>query len=57
MSILVVVIAAAGTALVLQAQHENEQDAWNQAMVAAATFANSPGIAESLQSPDPTASL
>ncbi len=56
-TILVLVIIAAGTVLVVQVRHEREQDAWNRAMTAAATFSNSPGIVEALKSPDPTARL
>ncbi|ATW52458.1 SpoIIE family protein phosphatase/ATP-binding protein [Streptomyces peucetius] len=54
---MILVIAAAGVALVVQIRHEKEQEAWNRAMAAAAAFANSPGVVQALESPDPTATL
>src|SRR5262245_34375545 len=52
-----VVVAAAGTGLIVQARYEKQQDAWNRAMTAASTFSNSPGIVEALKLSDPTARL
>jgi serine phosphatase RsbU (regulator of sigma subunit)/PAS domain-containing protein len=53
----VLLIIAAVVALVLQARHDSEQDAQNRSLAAAESFADAPGTAEALRSPDPTAAL
>ncbi|MDQ1012790.1 serine phosphatase RsbU (regulator of sigma subunit)/PAS domain-containing protein/anti-sigma regulatory factor (Ser/Thr protein kinase) [Streptomyces sp. V4I23] len=53
----VLLIVAAVIALVLQAQHNSEQDAQNRSMATAAAFAHAPGTAAALRSSDPSAVL
>ncbi|WP_240653663.1 SpoIIE family protein phosphatase/ATP-binding protein [Streptomyces sp. AcE210] len=55
--IVVLLVAAAVTALVLQAGRYNTRDAERQSLTAAETFANAPGTVQALNSKDPTAVL
>ncbi|MGW2253970.1 SpoIIE family protein phosphatase [Kitasatospora sp. NPDC001660] len=55
--IVVLVVAAALLTLVAQARRDIMADARHRTLVAAQTFANSPGILAALDSPDPTALL
>ncbi|MFE3828953.1 SpoIIE family protein phosphatase [Streptomyces sp. NPDC059092] len=55
--IVLLLVAAAATAVVLQAHRDSQQEATNRSLAVAGTFANSPGIAAALRSPDPTAIL
>ncbi|MBT2507752.1 SpoIIE family protein phosphatase [Streptomyces sp. ISL-98] len=56
-AIVVLLVAAAIAVLVLQSRSDSEREARNRSVAVAETFANSPGIEEALQSPDPTAVL
>ncbi|MEU0398499.1 SpoIIE family protein phosphatase [Streptomyces sp. NPDC006208] len=56
-AIVVLLVAAAMAALVLQSRADSEREATNRSVAVAETFANSPGIEEALESPDPTAVL
>ncbi|MDF3293632.1 SpoIIE family protein phosphatase/ATP-binding protein [Streptomyces silvisoli] len=56
-AVVVLVVAAALAALVVQAQHDSTADARDRTLAAAESFANSPGILAALASPDPTAVL
>ncbi|MFB6961331.1 SpoIIE family protein phosphatase [Streptomyces sp. NPDC056309] len=56
-AIVVLLVAAAVVALVLQVRHDSGQEARNRSLAVAETFANAPGIREALASPDPTAVL
>ncbi|MET7619133.1 SpoIIE family protein phosphatase [Streptomyces sp. NPDC005408] len=53
----VLLIAGAVIALVFQARHDGERDAENRSLAAAEAFADAPGTAEALRSPDRTAAL
>jgi sensor histidine kinase regulating citrate/malate metabolism len=53
-TLLVAVVVAA---LVLQAQHDSEEEARERALAVAETFAHSPGMLAALSSADPTTSL
>ncbi|MGW4892360.1 SpoIIE family protein phosphatase [Kitasatospora sp. NPDC004240] len=55
--VVLLLAAAAAVALVLQSNHDAAQEARNRSVAVAQTFANSPGMAEALASPDPTAVL
>ncbi|MCT7354459.1 SpoIIE family protein phosphatase [Streptomyces sp. 15-116A] len=55
--IVVLLVAAAVVALVLQVRRDSTQEARNRSLAVAETFANSPGIVEALDAPDPTAVL
>jgi serine phosphatase RsbU (regulator of sigma subunit)/PAS domain-containing protein/anti-sigma regulatory factor (Ser/Thr protein kinase) len=55
--IVVLLVAAAGLALVLQARSDSTRDATNRSMAVAQSFAAAPGVAAGLTSPDPTAAL
>ncbi|NJP48811.1 SpoIIE family protein phosphatase [Streptomyces sp. SBST2-5] len=55
--IVVLLVAAAVVALVLQVRRDSINEARSRSLAVAETFANSPGIVEALQSPDPTAVL
>ncbi|MFG2754974.1 SpoIIE family protein phosphatase [Streptomyces wuyuanensis] len=57
LGVVVLVVAAALVALVVQARRDSMQDARHRTLTAAQTFANSPGLLAALESPDPTASL
>ncbi|MFE4411515.1 SpoIIE family protein phosphatase [Streptomyces sp. NPDC056821] len=56
-AIVVLLVAAAVVALVLQVRHDSDQEARNRSLAVAETFANAPGIREALAAPDPTAVL
>jgi serine phosphatase RsbU (regulator of sigma subunit)/PAS domain-containing protein/anti-sigma regulatory factor (Ser/Thr protein kinase) len=56
-AIVVLLVAAAMAALVLQSRAGSEREARNRSVAVAETFANSPGLEEALESPDPTAVL
>ncbi|MFI8091230.1 SpoIIE family protein phosphatase [Streptomyces sp. NPDC086080] len=55
--IVLLLVAAAVVALVLQVQRDSTQEARNRSLAVAETFASAPGIVEALDSPDPTAVL
>ncbi|WP_374776609.1 SpoIIE family protein phosphatase [Streptomyces sp. NBC_01310] len=55
--IVVLLISAAAVALVVQAQYDSERDARHRSLAAAEAFAHAPGLAQALQSRDPTAEL
>ncbi|MEV8592743.1 SpoIIE family protein phosphatase [Streptomyces sp. NPDC052012] len=55
--IVVLLVVAAVVALVLQVRRDSTQEARNRSLAVAETFANSPGIVEALDAPDPTAVL
>ncbi|MFG2978985.1 SpoIIE family protein phosphatase [Streptomyces sp. NPDC048331] len=55
--IVLLLIAAAASALVFQARYDSERDARHRSLAAAEAFAHSPGIAAALLSTDPTARL
>ncbi|MEV7612647.1 SpoIIE family protein phosphatase [Streptomyces sp. NPDC089799] len=55
--IVVLLVAVAATALVLQAQNDSQRDARNRSLAAAEAFAQAPGLEQALRSPDPTALL
>ncbi|MFI1472256.1 SpoIIE family protein phosphatase [Streptomyces wuyuanensis] len=57
LGVVVLVVAAALVALVVQARRDSMADARHRTLTAAQTFANSPGLLAALESPDPTASL
>ncbi|WP_093655208.1 SpoIIE family protein phosphatase [Streptomyces wuyuanensis] len=57
LGVVVLVVAAALVALVVQARRDSMQDARHRTLTAAQTFANSPGLLAALESPDPTAAL
>ncbi|MFE9308786.1 SpoIIE family protein phosphatase [Streptomyces sp. NPDC006706] len=56
-AIVVLLVAAAVVALVLQVRHDSDQEARNRSLAVAETFANAPGTREALAAPDPTAVL
>ncbi|QNP61841.1 SpoIIE family protein phosphatase/ATP-binding protein [Streptomyces genisteinicus] len=56
-AIVVLLVAAAIAALVLQSRAGSEREARNRSVAVAETFANSPGMEAALRSPDPTAIL
>ncbi|QNE73841.1 SpoIIE family protein phosphatase [Streptomyces finlayi] len=56
-AIVVLLVAAAVAALVLQSRADSDTEARNRSVAVAETFANAPGTAEALNSPDPTAVL
>ncbi|MDQ1012734.1 serine phosphatase RsbU (regulator of sigma subunit)/PAS domain-containing protein/anti-sigma regulatory factor (Ser/Thr protein kinase) [Streptomyces sp. V4I23] len=56
-AIVVLLVAAAMAALVLQSRADSEREARNRSVAVAETFANAPGTAEALTGPDPTAVL
>ncbi|MCX5373492.1 SpoIIE family protein phosphatase [Streptomyces sp. NBC_00015] len=55
--IVLLLVVAAVVALLLQVRHDTTQEARNRSVAVAQTFANSPGIVEALNAPDPTAVL
>ncbi|MFF3246947.1 SpoIIE family protein phosphatase [Streptomyces sp. NPDC002870] len=57
LAIVVLLVAAAMVALVLQSRADSEREARNRSVAVAETFAHSPGIEAALKSPDPTAVL
>ncbi|ARF59052.1 SpoIIE family protein phosphatase/ATP-binding protein [Streptomyces gilvosporeus] len=56
-AIVVLLVAAAIAALVLQSRTDSEREARNRSVAVAETFASSPGIEQALKSPHPTAVL
>ncbi|MEV3931227.1 SpoIIE family protein phosphatase [Streptomyces sp. NPDC049944] len=56
-AIVVLIVAAAVAALVLQSRADSEREARNRSVAVAETFANAPGMEAALRSPDPTAVL
>ncbi|MEU9123976.1 SpoIIE family protein phosphatase [Streptomyces sp. NPDC048506] len=56
-AIVVMLVAAAMAALVLQSRSDSEREARHRSVAVAQTVATAPGIQEALQSPDPTAVL
>ncbi|WP_328906788.1 SpoIIE family protein phosphatase [Streptomyces sp. NBC_00234] len=56
-AIVVLLVAAAVAALVLQSRADSEREARNRSVAVAETFANAPGTAAALKAPDPTAVL
>lgn len=52
-AIVVLLVAAASAALVLQGRTDSEREARNRSVAVAETFANSPGIQEALKNPNP----
>src|SRR5438045_7920202 len=56
-AIVVLLVAAAIAALVLQSRTDSEREARNRSVAVAETFAGSPGIEQALKSPRPTAVL
>ncbi|WP_369825198.1 hypothetical protein [Kitasatospora sp. Root107] len=55
--IVLLLVAAAGTQMVLQARHDSATEARNRSLAVAETFAASPGMVAALRAPDPTAVL
>ncbi|MBU7596760.1 SpoIIE family protein phosphatase [Streptomyces sp. P38-E01] len=55
--IVVLLVAAAMTALVLESRDASEREARNRSVAVAQTLANSPGMRQALESDDPTAQL
>ncbi|MEW2135143.1 SpoIIE family protein phosphatase [Streptomyces sp. NPDC005409] len=55
--IVLLLIAAAAVALVVQARYDSQRDARHRSLAAAEAFAHAPGLPEALKSPDPTAAL
>ncbi|MFD4950644.1 SpoIIE family protein phosphatase [Streptomyces sp. NPDC058451] len=56
-AIVLLLVAAAVVALVLQVRHDSDDEARNRSLAVAETFANAPGVREALAAPDPTAVL
>ncbi|WP_327242651.1 SpoIIE family protein phosphatase [Streptomyces sp. NBC_01320] len=52
--VIVLLVAGAVVALVLQSFHDAETEAERRSVAAAETFAHSPGIVQAIQSPDPS---
>ncbi|MEU2158049.1 SpoIIE family protein phosphatase [Streptomyces sp. NPDC019396] len=57
LGVVVLVVATALVALVVQAGHHSTEDARQRTLTAAQTFAHSPGLLATLESPDPSAVL
>ncbi|MFF6814178.1 SpoIIE family protein phosphatase [Streptomyces sp. NPDC012403] len=57
LTIVLLLVVAAVVALVLQAQQNSDEEARNRSLAVAEAFANSPGVAEAVLSPDPTTTL
>ncbi|MGW2952445.1 SpoIIE family protein phosphatase [Streptomyces eurythermus] len=55
--IVLLLVVSAVVAQVLQVRHDTDKEAANRSLAVAQTFANAPGTAEALRSPDPTAVL
>ncbi|MEV7414141.1 SpoIIE family protein phosphatase [Streptomyces sp. NPDC089919] len=55
--IVLLLVTVGALALVLQAKHDTERDARDRSLAAAEAFAQAPGLAAALRSPDPTAVL
>ncbi|MFE3323645.1 SpoIIE family protein phosphatase [Streptomyces sp. NPDC059176] len=56
-AVVVLLVIAAVVALLLQSRNDSSREARNRSVAVAETFARSPGVAEALKSPDPTAAL
>ncbi|MFE2018847.1 SpoIIE family protein phosphatase [Streptomyces sp. NPDC059499] len=57
LAIVVLLVAAAVAALVLQSRADSAREARNRSVAVAETFANAPGMEAALESPDPSAVL
>ncbi|MGP3983583.1 SpoIIE family protein phosphatase [Streptomyces sp. KR80] len=57
LAVVVLLVAAALVALVVQARRDSTADAQHRTLAAAQTFANAPGVLTALDRPDPTAVL
>ncbi|MEV6400048.1 SpoIIE family protein phosphatase [Streptomyces sp. NPDC051907] len=57
LTVVVLLVAAAVAALMLQSQTDSAREARNRSLAVAETFANAPGTREALNSPDPSATL
>ncbi|MFF4352744.1 SpoIIE family protein phosphatase [Streptomyces sp. NPDC001530] len=57
LTVVVLLVAAALVALVVQARRDSMTDARDRTLAAAQAFANSPGVVAAINSPDPTAVL
>ncbi|GGY99826.1 histidine kinase [Streptomyces poonensis] len=57
LAIMLVLVASAVVALVLQVRNDSDQEARNRSLAVAEAFANAPGTLEALRAPDPTAVL
>ncbi|MFD8806605.1 SpoIIE family protein phosphatase [Streptomyces sp. NPDC059597] len=55
--IVLLLVVAAVVAQVLQVRHDSDLEARNRSLAAAGSFANAPGTAAALRTPDPTAAL
>ncbi|MYW17736.1 histidine kinase, partial [Streptomyces sp. SID2955] len=55
--IVLLLVVSAVVAQVLQVRHDSDVEAANRSLAVAETFANAPGTAAALRSPDPTALL
>ncbi|MFF8726844.1 SpoIIE family protein phosphatase [Streptomyces sp. NPDC015171] len=55
--IVLLLVVSAVVAQVLQVRHDSDVEATNRSLAVAETFANAPGTAEALRSPDPSAVL
>lgn len=55
--VVLLLVVAAVTALVLQASYDSTKEARNRSVAVAQTFANAPGTAAAMKTPDPTAIL
>ncbi|MFF4759514.1 SpoIIE family protein phosphatase [Streptomyces sp. NPDC001292] len=56
-AIVVLLVAAAVVALVLQVRHDSDQEARDRSLAVAETFADAPGTRDALAAPDPAAVL
>ncbi|WP_331766243.1 SpoIIE family protein phosphatase [Embleya sp. NBC_00896] len=56
-AVVVLLVAGAVLALVLQSRHDSDREARNRAVAVTQTFAHSPGVVAALRSPDPSAVL
>ncbi|MFF2331499.1 MULTISPECIES: SpoIIE family protein phosphatase [unclassified Streptomyces] len=56
-AVVVLLVAAAVLALLLQAQHDTNAEARNRSVAVAETFAHAPGVVAALESPDPSKAL
>ncbi|MDF3150225.1 histidine kinase, partial [Streptomyces sp. T21Q-yed] len=56
-AIVLLLVAAAVAALVLQVRNDTEREARNRSLAVAESFANAPGVVEALADPDPTTLL
>ncbi|MFD3546004.1 SpoIIE family protein phosphatase [Streptomyces sp. NPDC058655] len=56
-AIVLLLIAAASVALLVQARYDGQRDAGHRSLAAAEAFAHAPGLPEALRAPDPSAEL